>query len=219
MVRTPDHNAGEHSPSSNEEGEFTALFADMRGSTGIVEFVERHHGLNAAAELFQVFLSQCVRLVEDINGAEVHLRGDGVLILFSGADRVQDAVEYTRRLRRMVDDPPPELIRHLSCSCTACPVCGEETSLALEVRCGIDAGPVARFKVQTLRDTVEELVGSCISVAAKLSGALGEAHRVGMSRRAWRRLHEETGSDARLAREWTPSAGLIGRRRRRFFAS
>jgi len=219
MVRIPNRNAGEHSPSSNEEGEFTALFADMRGSTGIVEFVERHHGLDAAAELFQTFLSQCVRLVEDIDGAEVHLRGDGVLILFSGADRVQDAVEYTRRLRRMVDDPPPELIRHLSCSCTACPVCGEQTPLSLEIRCGIDAGPVARFKVQTLRDTVEELVGSCISVAAKLSGALGEAHRVGMSRRAWRRLNEATGSDTRLTHEWTPSAGRIGRRRRRFFAS
>ncbi|MBE2998069.1 hypothetical protein IDM40_05020 [Nocardiopsis sp. HNM0947] len=219
MVRTPDHNnAGEHSSPDDGE-EFTALFADMRGSTGIVEFVERHHGLNAAAELFQVFLSECVRLVEDIDGAEVHLRGDGVLILFSGADRVQDAVEYTRRLRHMVDDPPDELVRHLRCGCTTCPVCGEETSLSLEVRCGIDAGRVSRFKVQTLRDTVEELVGSCISVAAKLSGALGEAHRVGMSRRAWRRLHQENGTDARLDREWTPSAGQIGQRRRRFFAS
>jgi class 3 adenylate cyclase len=191
--------------------EGAALFLDVRGSSRIVDFIERHHGPDEATALFMRFLSGCL---ERIDGPSVDWcapSGDAVLATFTGPRRIRDAVDAAWRAVRFVQvDFTPRNQPYLSCDgdCDArrCP-----GRLRFDVGAGIDDGIITVTRLPGAWGHREELVGSCVSIASKLSGRVRPPNSIGVIERAYQR--GQLSSDAKHL--WRTRISRIGGRYRR----
>src|SRR5262245_51200270 len=80
----------------------SALFVDVRRSSKIIDFVEKHHGAQDATALFMEFLVGAMALVDGPTVYECSPSGDAVLAVFTGEDRKSDAIEAARRVLTFV---------------------------------------------------------------------------------------------------------------------
>ncbi|QQQ77030.1 hypothetical protein IOD16_00200 [Saccharothrix sp. 6-C] len=148
-----------------------ALFIDVRKSSQIVDFVERHHGPGAATSLFMNFL---VGVMSTIDGPAVYESGpsgDAVLALFVGETCASDAIDAALRAIEYLSTDFLKANRHHltclgNCGVRECP-----TPSAFRVGAGVDNGAVTSARVHVGKHESVQLVGACISFASKLSGA------------------------------------------------
>jgi hypothetical protein len=183
----------------------TALFVDVRRSSVVVEFVERHHGFRAAAVLFQDFLRGAMARIDRPSVVECQPSGDAVLALFAGPTRTADAVRAARDVVSFVRDDLGR--RHAALlRCDAPAACGRRECDALEfdVGIGVDDGRVSVVPVRVGTWSSAELVGTCVSYASKLSG-VGPAGHVAMVERVHSGLAE---SHPAAERRWSPVGEL-----------
>ena len=148
----------------------SALFIDVRKSSRIIDFVERHHGPEAATHLFMNFLVGVMAVVDGPAVDECSPSGDAVLALFTGAARKSEAIDAAHRALAFVRfEFARENKKYLTCTgqCERrdCPV------VEFQVGIGLDDGEVTDAVVAAGRHRSRQLVGACISFASKLSGA------------------------------------------------
>jgi class 3 adenylate cyclase len=165
----------------------TALFVDVRKSSQIVQFVELHQSPQASAELFMDFLIGAMRAVDGPTVAWCVPSGDAVLAIFTGHTSTLDAVNAATRVISFVQGEfARDNHRYLTCDGR----CGQldcPGSLRLTVGAGIDVGSITVAAVDTGRHRGNELVGACISMACKLSGAVDSQNIIGISTTAFGR--------------------------------
>lgn len=149
----------------------SALFIDVRKSSRIIDFVERHHGAKAATALFMNFLVGAMEIIDGPTVYECSPSGDAVLALFVGDDRKSDAIDAARRVLAFVRN---EFLRENRKYLTCRGECGLRQCpafLPFQVGAGIDDGDVTAAMVYAGKHSSRQLVGGCVSFASKLSGA------------------------------------------------
>jgi class 3 adenylate cyclase len=150
--------------------EGASLFIDVRRSSQIVTFVERHLGIDQAASLFMRFLTGTMQAISGPTVTALRPNGDAVLATFTGTTRVCDAVDAAARAVNFVHqefnaDNRQFLTCDRGCGLYRCP-----GKLRFDVGAGIDAGFIAVSQMSSPSWHHEELVSSCINVSSKLSG-------------------------------------------------
>jgi class 3 adenylate cyclase len=167
--------------------ECAVLFIDVRKSSEIVRFVERHHGSTAAAELFTGFLAGSMQHVARSSTQECRPSGDAVLATFIGRRRVQDSVQAALDAIRFVhDEINVTYRRHLTCP-GGCGDPGCPGALRFDVGAGIDDGVITVSSLPGQGLPQEQLTGSCVSLAAKLSDAARPPDYIAMAAHVYQR--------------------------------
>jgi class 3 adenylate cyclase len=163
-----------------------ALFVDVRKSSHIVRFVERHHGPQASTELFMKFLVGAMRAVDGPTVTWCEPSGDAVLAVFIGPTATLDAVNAATRVISFVQGEfTRDNRRYLTCD-GRCRQPGCPGSLRFTVRAGIDIGPITVAAIDVGDYHGEELVGACVSMASKLSDAVRSENIIGVTKAAFR---------------------------------
>jgi class 3 adenylate cyclase len=161
------------------------MFVDVRRSSQIVQFVERHHSPEASAELFMKFLVGAMRAVDGLTTTWCEPSGDAVLAVFVGPTSTVDAVNAAARVISFVrGDFIRDNHRYLTCD-RRCGVPGCLGSPPFTVRAGIDIGPITVAAIDVGDHQGKELVGACVSIASKLSGAVRSDDVIGVSKAAF----------------------------------
>lgn len=149
-----------------------ALFVDVRKSSQIIDFVERHHGPEASATLFMSFLVGVMSTIDGPTVYQIGPSGDAVLALFTGRTCASDAIDAAgRAIDFLRGDAFLSANQHYltctgSCGMRECP-----RPPAFQVGAGVDDGAVTPAHIQVCGHDSQQLVGACISFASKLSGA------------------------------------------------
>lgn len=162
-----------------------ALFVDVRSSSQIVLFVERHHGPEAVAELFNGFLVGCMRHVRRPSIRECRPSGDAVLATFTGRRRVTDSVNAAFDAIRFVHDEVNVMYRELLTCPGECGNMGCPGTMRLDVGAGIDDGVITVSNLPGQGLPHEELAGRCVSFASKLSDAARDPYYIAISSRVY----------------------------------
>jgi class 3 adenylate cyclase len=186
QVRGPDRRiqSPEYAVLHSLEG--AALFIDVRRSSQIVTFVERHLGIDQAASLFMRFLTGTMEAINGPTMTTCRPNGDAVLATFTGKARVCDAVDAAARAINFVHkefnaDNQRLLSCNGGCGFYRCP-----GLLRFDVGAGIDAGFIAVSQMSSPSWHHEELVSSCINVSSKLSGRVSSPLSVAITLDAYR---------------------------------
>jgi class 3 adenylate cyclase len=175
----------------------TALFVDVRRSSQIVQHIERHNGLDGpglAAELFMQYLAGCMAAITDKTDAKCQPSGDAVLAVFEGRNRLSEAIESATAAIRFVEDTfEPRNGELLSCNgnCRSRHGHGKGRrhgcdTKRFQVGVGIDVGYITESSLSSNYGASQELVGSCVSLAAKLSGWARSSNAIALRRRTYR---------------------------------
>jgi class 3 adenylate cyclase len=164
------------------------LFVDVRASSQIVRYVERHHSPEVAAELFTSYLTGCMQVIIDASGAECQPSGDAVLAVISGEERerIARAVEAAEAAIRFITKTFEPRNRSLLARKKGCKL-WRPGLMRFEVVAGIDDGIITKSNVSSSMGDSTELVGGCVSIAAKLSDRVGPANAIGITADAYYR--------------------------------
>lgn len=149
--------------------EGSVVFVDVRRSSEIVSHVEKSFGLECAAEFFMRYLAGCMTAITSVTPAHCQPSGDAVLAVIEGPDRVRRAVDAASAAIRFVSDKFERENRNLLSSGPD-PGRWRHHKLRFEVGAGIADGIITESILSTGQGESPELVGSCVSLAAKLSG-------------------------------------------------
>ncbi len=154
----------------------TALFIDVRRSSEIVRHIEQHHGAERAADFFMRYLSGCMLAVTSQIEAKCQPSGDAVLAVIEGPDRVTRAIKAAEAAIQYIESTfEPENQELLSCN-GRCRRGFHRTrrhdcqTMRFQVGAGVDDGIITESSLTSDYGSSQELVGSCVSLAAKLSG-------------------------------------------------
>jgi class 3 adenylate cyclase len=184
---------------SGEHRQFdgTALFIDVRRSSEIVRHIERHHGAGSAAVFFMRYLTGCMEAVTSQTEAKCQPSGDAVLAIIEGQDRVSRAMKAAAAAIRFVESTfEPENRDLLSCNgrCRR----GFHSShrhschtMHFEVGIGVDDGIITESSLSSNYGDSQELVGSCVSLAAKLSDYRKAANAVALTSQTYRNVNRD----------------------------
>ena len=131
------------------------------------------------------FIAGSVREIDQSGAAEFTASGDAVIAAFTGSDRLLRAVGAARRAVRFVHgDFGNEIRPFLRCDGR----CGDDAclrELSFEIGAGIDDGIITVSRLLSGRIPDEEIIGRCVSIAAKVSGAVRAPHPIGVTREAY----------------------------------
>lgn len=170
----------------------TALFIDVRRSSEIVRYIERHHGSEVAADFFMQYLTGCMEAVTSQTEAKCQPSGDAVLAVIEGQDRIFRAMKAAAAAIRFVEHTfEPESREFLSCNgrCRhgfhrnrrhGC------QTMRFEVGIGIDDGEITESSLSSNYGDSRELVGSCVSLAAKLSDCKKATNAIALTSQTYR---------------------------------
>jgi hypothetical protein len=174
----------------------TALFIDVRRSSQIVRHIERHHGSGSAAQFFMRYLTGCMEAVNRETDAKCQPSGDAVLAIIEGQDRISRAIKAATAAIRFVESTfEPKSQELLSCN-GRCrhgyhrngyreshqPAC---RTMRFEVGVGVYDGVITESNLTSNYGDSQELVGSCVSLAAKLSGYRQRTNAIVLTRRTF----------------------------------
>ncbi len=174
-----------------------ALFVDVRRSSEIVRHLERHNGPDGpgrAADFFMEYLTGCMAAIANETDAKCQPSGDAVLAVFEGHNRVRDAIKSAMAAIRFIEETfEPENKGLLSCNGNCHGRHGNNRGrrndcdpIHFEVGVGIDVGYITESPLSSNYGDSRELVGSCVSFAAKLSGWAQSSNSVAVTRRTYR---------------------------------
>jgi class 3 adenylate cyclase len=141
--------------------EATALFIDIRQSTDLAEAFQRQ----TAAKMMKAYFDGAVRIIGAKGGQVRSFNGDGMLALFIGDSRRNDAVSAAMQVDWFVGQLlRPKLARYFSQNAKAL-----GRALDLKIGCGLDDGHIYAVRIGIRGTNDVAWIGRCTNTAAKLS--------------------------------------------------
>jgi adenylate cyclase len=159
----------------------TALFIDLRQSSDITNSFRRQ----TAAKMLKAYFDGAVRVINRNDGRVRSFNGDGMLALFVGDNRSNNATMAAFQIKWFVSDVlRPKFNRLFD---------GNEGArgqrLGFDIGCGLDDGDIYAVRVGIRGTNDVAWVGRCTNTAAKLSNALSGGHNIGVTRAVYSRLN------------------------------
>lgn len=182
----------------------TALFIDLRQSSDITNSFRRQ----TAAKMLKAYFDGAVRIVRQNDGQVRSFNGDGMLALFVGDSRSNNAAMAVFQLKWFVQNVlHPKLNRLFD---------GNEGArgqrLSFNIGCGLDDGDIYAVRVGIRGTNDVAWVGRCTNTAAKLSDVLRGTSNIGVTRAVYDRLNgrrlEKDGRQKWSDEKWDTFGGL-----------
>ena len=179
--------------------EVTAVFADLKGSTGL----NANDGARTAAYAYTYFIRAMTVIMERFSAGYVDIQGDGIFGLFSGPAAHFEAVACAITMKTQIERDIADRFRKSA---------GSDWELSAGI--GIDRGTLLVRRLGLRGTKMNEVwAGKPVNMAAKLS-SVAEPNQVVVSDRVFS-LYERGSRLRRRALIWscgcsggTPSAGL-----------
>jgi class 3 adenylate cyclase len=184
--------------------EATVLFVDVRQSSAITTTFRRQ----TAAKMLKSYFDGSVRIINGEGGAVRSFNGDGMLALFVGDNRSNDAAMAAFQLKWFVADVlRPKFNRLFD---------GNEKArgkrLAFDIGCALDDGDIYAVRVGIRGTNDVAWVGRCTNTAAKLSNVLTSPDNIGVTRAVYARLNgrrvEKNGEHKWSGEKWGTFGGV-----------
>lgn len=161
--------------------ETTALFIDVRQSSNITNTFRRQ----TAAKMLKAYFDGAVRIIGSNQGTVVSFNGDGMLALFIGDRRSNNAVKAAMQIRWFVQ----HILWLKFNSYFEANRKARGARLNFSVGCGLDEGDVFAVRVGIRGHNDIAWVGRCTNTAAKLSSTLHHPRSIAVTRAVFGRLN------------------------------
>lgn len=171
--------------------EATTLFVDLRQSSDITNTFRRQ----TAAKMLKAYFHGAVSLVRAHDGEVRSFNGDGILALFMGDSRADDAVRAAMEMKWFIEEILWDKFDRYFTEDSA----KRGAPLKFSVACGIDDGHIYAVKVGMRGTNDVAWVGRSTNTAAKLSNVLNQPATIGITSDAYQLLSDnrKTTSDGR----------------------
>lgn len=158
----------------------TSLFVDLRQSSDITNAFRRQ----TAAKMLKSYFEGCVRIVTTNGGVVRSFNGDGMLALFVGDRRADNAVKAAMQMKWFVQMILwPKFNGYFAANQTA-----RGARLDFSFGAGIDDGDIYAVRVGIRGTNDVAWVGRCTNTAAKLSNVLHRPHNIAVTRLVYGQL-------------------------------
>lgn len=161
--------------------EAVTLFIDVRQSSDITNAFRRQ----TAAKMMKAYFSGAVKIINAQNGYVRSFNGDGMLAIFMGDARADNAVRAAMKLRWFVNNILEVKFRKYFANNTT----ALGGALNFSIGCGIDEGTIYAVRVGIKGTNDVAWVGRCTNTSAKLS-AVTDA--VAITRSVYQMLSNDT---------------------------
>lgn len=179
LVKKQDVPLPENIPLGNEAAKLqaTTLFIDVRQSSDITNAFRRQ----TAAKMMKAYFSGAVNIINKQSGYVRSFNGDGMLAVFMGEQRSNNAVKAAMQLKWFVNYVlEPQFRKYFTNNQTAI-----GSALDFSIGCGIDEGEIFAVKVGIRGTNDVAWIGRCTNTSAKLSGV---ADSIAITRAVYERL-------------------------------
>jgi uridylate cyclase len=183
----------------------TTLFIDVRQSSDITNAFR----LQTAAKMMKAYFSGAVRIINYKNGKVRSFNGDGMLAVFVGGRRSNNAVEAAKLVQGFViKQLRPRIARYFAANRAA-------GTLGFHIGCGIDDGDIFAVKVGIKGTNDIAWVGRGTNAAAKLASKLSSPENIGVTADVYARLNKSnltlksTGEDTWSAAKVMSLGGVL----------
>jgi class 3 adenylate cyclase len=174
----------------------TALFIDLRQSSDITNAFRRQ----TAAKMLKSYFSGCVRIVNLNSGFVRSFNGDGLLALFTGDQRADNAVKAAMQTKWFVVHILwPKFNGYFEANQAA-----RGARLSFSFGAGIDDGDIYAVRVGIRGTNDVAWVGRGTNTAAKLSNVLHHPRNIGVTRL----VYDQLSTNRKLSKGtnmWSPS--------------
>ncbi len=162
--------------------EATTLFIDVRQSSDITNAFRRQ----TAAKMMKSYFDGSVRIIKK-NGGEVRsFNGDGMLAIFVGDSRSNNAVKGAMQVKWFVNHVlQPKFRRYFENNQSA-----DGQALESSIGCGLDEGQIFAVKVGIRGTNDVAWVGRCTNTSAKLAGETSSPREIAITRAVYKRLYD-----------------------------
>jgi adenylate cyclase len=157
----------------------TTLFIDVRQSSDITNAFR----LQTAAKMMKAYFAGAVKIVNYKSGKVRSFNGDGMLAIFVGDRRSNNAVEAALTIEGFViEQLRPRIDRYFKANSAA-------GTLGFAIGCGLDDGDIFAVKVGIRGTNDIAWVGRGTNAAAKLASRLGSPGNIGVTSDVYARLN------------------------------
>lgn len=166
---------------SAAEMEATTLFIDVRQSSDITNAFRRQ----TAAKMMKAYFDGSVRIIGKNNGSVRSFNGDGMLAIFMGDNRSNDAVKAAMQTKWYVQEVlRPSFRGYFSNNQSAI---GQ--ALDFTVGAGLDDGTIFAVRVGIKGTNDVAWVGRCTNTSAKLASLVSSPQSIAITRAVYSRLN------------------------------
>jgi class 3 adenylate cyclase len=168
---------------SAAELEATTLFLDVRQSSDITNSFRRQ----TAAKMMKAYFSGSVKIINSNKGYVRSFNGDGMLALFMGDRRSNNAVRAAMQVKRFVLNVlEPQFRRYFANNQQAL-----GRALDFSVGAGLDEGTILAVRVGIKGTNDVAWVGRCTNTSAKLSNITRSPQNIAITRAVYERLDDD----------------------------
>jgi adenylate cyclase len=168
---------------SAAELEATTLFLDVRQSSDITNAFRRQ----TAAKMMKAYFSGSVKIINSNDGQVRSFNGDGMLAIFVGNRRSNNAVKAAMQVKRFVGNIlEPQFRRYFANNQQAL-----GRALDFSVGAGLDEGTIFAVRVGIRGTNDVAWVGRCTNTSAKLSNITQSPNNIAITRAVYERLNQD----------------------------
>lgn len=161
----------------------TTLFIDVRQSSDITNAFRRQ----TAAKMMKGYFDGAVRVINNNDGKVRSFNGDGMLAIFVGGTRSNNAVKAAMQVKWFVLHVlRPKFDRYFENNQSAA---GQ--ALGFSIGCGLDDGEIFAVRVGIRGTNDVAWVGRCTNTAAKLANDASSPREIAITRAVYQRLNDD----------------------------
>ncbi len=162
--------------------EATTVFMDLRQSSDITNAFRRQ----TAAKMLKAYFAGAVKIVNDNGGVVRSFNGDGMLAIFTGKSRSNNAVSAAMKIDWFVTNVlRPKFRKYFESNNAAV-----GNALSFDVGFGIDDGSIYAVRIGIRGTNDVAWVGRCTNTSAKLSNVPRYPSNIAVTREVYGRLVE-----------------------------
>lgn len=182
---------------SAAELEATTLFIDVRQSSDITNAFRQQ----TAAKMMKAYFDGSVRIISSNHGVVRSFNGDGMLAVFMGGGRSNNAVKAAMQTKWFVE----EVLRSQFNKYFSNNQAAVGKALDFSIGAGLDEGTIFAVRVGVKGTNDVAWVGRCTNTSAKLANSTSSPRSIAITREVYSRLRQDR-THSGHAHMWTDEA-------------